>query len=123
MRFLALLLPLLAAADKIDLEISFDEKLEGRVGIQKVEEEVVGKMFHEAEVIKSPSQGTDALDRRSEMDISPANIFGVVLPEVDVEKRQSSCPSGYGYCSSTFWILPPPHPFLSILRSILGQSS
>lgn len=93
-----LLSPLVAVADRIPtdkLEISFDKALEGRVGFNKVVEDVVEKVSGETKRkshLDTPGNGVGALDQRDL--ISPAHFGGMV------DKRQSSCDTGYGYCSS-----------------------
>lgn len=95
---LLLLTPLGAIADRIPtdkLEISFDKALEGRIGFNEVVEDVVGEVSGATKRkshLDAPGDGVGALDQRDLF--SPANLDAVV------EKRQSYCDPGYGYCSS-----------------------
>lgn len=118
MRFQALLLlqlPLLAAAAKPELQISFDETKEGRTGIEVIEEEVVGESYMEAKVSKPRAksdelEGSDTAEvseRDLGLGVSPANMHGFVNRGLlmedlgsDLEKRQSGCGTGQWYCSS-----------------------
>jgi hypothetical protein len=75
-----------------DIVVNFDRSLEGLVSVEQREVEVVDNVGIPSE-FSTPKKGLDAVDANSLLDSRA--VLDTLL-----NKRQTSCSPGYGYCAS-----------------------